>query len=1039
MNSRAFADNGSLEANLVIVGAGGAGLAAAVAAAERGLGRIYVLEKLGAAGGNTAMSSGLIGVDSPAQKRAAVEFHNDEIFRIAMEWSHWKLNPRLVRALVNKSGDTIRWLEEKGLHFNLIPLYPNQHPLVWHVTEARGAGMMRTLLGECKRLGVTVLVNTAAKRLVRTAAGRVAGVVASQKGKKEITIKAKAVIIATGGYGGNKDLLRQSPNYRENMLCDGFRHTGDGIAMATEAGAATEGIGLLLLSGPQIPGSVQLTLDTEPERVSVQLMGVALEPNTVWVNKNGERYVDEGTSFHHFVSSQAVNRQPGNLTYTLFDQRIMESMTKEGLIIGLGRHRIEERTAMPGLERELRMQAEGFMSIEQVDREKCRGCALCVRACPAGAVTLDTTPSDSEEVSACAFACPAGVDVRRYIHLLRSGKTDEAEKVLRESLPMPAITGRVCPHFCERECARTNVDDAVNINALERFVADQSLKERADPVPATHKEKTAVIGSGPAGLSCAYFLTKMGYPVTVFESMPVLGGMLRLAIPEYRLPRRVLDDQIRYIRDMGVAFKTGVAMGRDMTLDDLKKHYRAVFVATGSQSSRRIEIEGASLEGVLWGLDFLKAANLGKPVATKGKVVVIGGGNVALDAALTALRLGAKDVQIACLESEEAMPAYREEIDRARAEGVKINDQWGPLRILGKGGKVDGVELMRCVAVYDETGAFSPSYDRKTTRKLKADMVVLAIGQVPDRASIPEKVTVGEEGAILADPITLETSQPGVFAGGDIVSAGGSVVDAFAAGNRAAVSIDLFLRGKDLLEGRDKVLKKVKEEPKEGMPLSKRIETPILPVSIPGRDFHEIKTGFTADHVEDEAWRCMTCGSRAVIEYVDECRLCKSCELSCPYHAIFFAPAIRIEPHVKIAGTWDEIAEWIGAKPEALRRAIDEYNRACDQGYDPVFNKRRELLAPLRTPPYYAIRGNSDFLDTFGGIKINERMQVVDQEGRPIPGLYAAGVTTGGWEAECYNDVLSGAASGFSVGGGRIAGESAAEDVLESKHGGDDR
>ena len=348
-----------LKADLVVIGGGGTGLAAAVAAKELGLGRVILLEKRGPLGGNTSMSMGPFAIDSPAQKRAAIEFRRDEIFKILMNWTHWKTNPRIVRAFLNKSGDTIRWLEEKGLEFQCLPLFSNQTPLTWHMPKGYGAGIVKVLIGECRRLGVEIINRAPAKRLVLGPEGKLEAVVAEREGQ-ELHIATASAIIGTGGYSGNKKLLKKyCPDYRENMKCDGVRHTGDGLLMAMEIGAATEGLGMLLLSGPQIPQAVSLKVGIVSEDgVPEPLMAIALEPNTAWVNKRGQRYIDEGVSRHHFLSSNAVNRQPDNLSYTLLDSSLVNTMEKEGLLIGLGRHTRDQRQAMPGLEKELRLKQE---------------------------------------------------------------------------------------------------------------------------------------------------------------------------------------------------------------------------------------------------------------------------------------------------------------------------------------------------------------------------------------------------------------------------------------------------------------------------------------------------------------------------------------------------------------------------------------------------------------------------------------------------------------------------------------------------------
>ncbi len=538
------------------------------------------------------------------------------------------------------------------------------------------------------------------------------------------------------------------------------------------------------------------------------------------------------------------------------------------------------------------------MSIELVDLELCNGCGLCVITCPLDVIRLDTVVADREEYPDCRRACPAGVDMRRYINLLKDGMVKEALAVLRESLPLPSVTGRVCPHPCESDCSRREVDDAVNINALERYVADYFFEEKAELPQTIYAAGMAVVGSGPAGLSCAYFLRRMGYPVTVFEAQSVLGGMLRLGIPEFRLPRRVLDAQLDYIRDMGVEFRTGITVGRDVAIEELLQEHAAVFYATGNPLSRRIEIDGVALDGVLWGLEFLVAVNLRQRTEVKGTVVVVGGGMWPSMWPLTALRVGATGVDMVCLEAAEEMPAFKEEVGQALEEGVRIHHGWGPRRVLGAEGRVTGVELVRCDSVYDNRGRFCPSYDETVTRMVDADMVIMAIGQASDPALLPPGLETGGSGAVLVDPITLETSLPAVFAGGDVVSGPASVVEAIASGRRASASIDRYFKREDLRAGRYLLPKRVKKAPKEGMESLEREQTPVLPVDLRTGSFEEIKRGFDEDTANREVRRCMTCGSRAVISYVDDCMLCLHCEHYCPQKAIYVSPEKRVAPLV---------------------------------------------------------------------------------------------------------------------------------------------
>jgi len=997
---------------------------------------VIVLEKRGAVGGNTAISSGPFASDSPAQKRDAIDARTDHFFEVAVDFAHWKLDPRVLRAFLDKSGDTIRWLEQKGLFFDVKPMYPNQIP-VWHLARPRkwqggNLEVVKLMEEECLRHGVEFHFRTPAKKLLTGPDGEITAVVAENK-RGELVISTKNVIIATGGFGGNKTLLKKhSEQYRSNMICAGILHTGDGFLMAAEVGADTEGLGMLLLAGPQIPTSLEIDIGEPPDLIPTPMMALTLEPDTIWVNKLGLRYADEVIGYNHFVSSNAVNRQPDNLTYTLMDYRMVKAKEAEGLIIGQGPHAPEMRTGMPGLERELLKQAEGWMKVMQVDRQVCNGCGNCVQACGVEAISLDTVADDANEYSPCRAACPAGVDMRRYFNLLNIGESAEAYRVLREYLPLPAVTGRVCPHYCELECARRDVDEAVNINGLERYVADFWLDEKAERIVPKYKAGVAVVGSGPAGLSCAYFLARMGYPVTVYEALDSLGGMLRAGIPQYRLPRGILDQQINYIKDMGVRFKTGVAVGKDITLEALQKESAAVFFAVGCQLSKRLELEGSDLEGVLWGLDYLRDSNSTRDSRTKGNVVVVGGGNVAMDVALTALRRGASQVRVVCLESGSEIPAYPEELDRARAEGISIYEGWGPARIINKGSRVAGIELKRCTQVCEPGGAFNPLYDERVTKNLEADMIILAVGQAPDSTSLHENMRAGPGNYVQADPVTLETSLAGVFGGGDVLGGAGSVVKAVADGKNAAISIDRYIKGEDLVAGREVEPPKVANPPKDGMRSLPRTPTAYLAVGKSKANFDEVKLGFDEEQFDLEVQRCMTCGSKAVVTYHADCRLCHSCETSCPQHALSSAPTRKIEPYVKIADSWDEIAAWMDADPGVLKSTVEEYNQACEKGLDSLFAKDRKYLTPLDSPPYFAIQANSDFLDTLGGLKVNEHMQVIDKRNRPILGLYAAGSVAGGWEGESYNVILSGAASGFALNSGRIAGETAAARIVQA-------
>ena len=541
------------------------------------------------------------------------------------------------------------------------------------------------------------------------------------------------------------------------------------------------------------------------------------------------------------------------------------------------------------------------MAIKQIDDAKCIGCGVCVNSCSMDVLRLNQFLIEKEEITPCRSACPAGVNMRGYIYLLTQGKLEEAMNLIREALPLPAITGHVCFHPCEKECARKEVDEAVNINALECYVADYWLQEKAKRALRIYVKKVAIVGSGPAGLAAAYDLVKMGYPVAVFEAQPFPGGMLRTGIPEYRLPERILEAQIDYIEGMGVDFTTGVTFGKDLTLSGLRKNdYEAILFAIGAQQSRKIDIDGAQIPDVLWGLDFLRDVKLKRRVGVKDRVVVIGGGNVAIDAALTALRLGAKDVRIVCLECKEEMPAHEEAIKTVMDEGVDISVSWGPKRVVGDRKRVEGIELVRCLSVFDDVGKFNPSFDEKTTRFMKADMVVFAIGESTDLSVLPEGMKT-DNNHILADPVTLETSLPGVFAAGVAVSGPGSVVEAIASGKKAAVSIDRYLRGKDLKVGRETEVKVVKKPPREGVEKRPRKAVRLLPADQRRNNFNEIKIGFSKETAEQEEKRCMACGSKAFIKYLEDCMTCYTCERDCPEKAIYVSPE-HIPPGISCWG-----------------------------------------------------------------------------------------------------------------------------------------
>jgi heterodisulfide reductase subunit A-like polyferredoxin len=482
----------------------------------------------------------------------------------------------------------------------------------------------------------------------------------------------------------------------------------------------------------------------------------------------------------------------------------------------------------------------------------------------------------------CVRACPANLRGQGYVQLIKAGKFQEALALIMERLPLPGTIARICPHPCEDDCRRQEIDEPVAICALKRFVADQVDWETL-PVPEVDKrdEQVAIVGAGPAGLTCAYHLALMGYRPVIFEAAPEAGGWLRFGIPGYRLPQNILEQEVAYIQKLGVEIRYNSPIGKGRTISDLltRDGFRAVFLGVGCQESIRLSVPGVEAEGVRWGGEFLKDSASGKSLQLQGKkVVVIGGGNVALDVARTAMRRGAARVTVICLENYFEMPALPWEVEEAQQEGTDIIFRWGVKQILTEGGKVTGIEMKAVTRVFDEEGRFAPVYDEELTFTQDCDVVSLAIGQKANLKFLtPEDgVELTPRGLIKSDPDTLATSRPGVFAGGDVVSGPFIAIAAVAAGRQAAESIDRYLKGMDLKEGRELPLRPVKEG--NWNPISKdqsrqaRVATPIMPIEEWGKDFNEIHLGFTEEQAMSEAARCLSCGG---------CSECMQCVTAC--------------------------------------------------------------------------------------------------------------------------------------------------------------
>jgi len=403
----------------------------------------------------------------------------------------------------------------------------------------------------------------------------------------------------------------------------------------------------------------------------------------------------------------------------------------------------------------------------------------------------------------CRMTCPIGQDNPTFFSMITQRKFDEALEIVKTDNPLPNVLSRICHHPCERICPGKN-GEPLALRDLKRFVVDYGLRKgwmlKAERRVSQERGKVAIIGSGPAGLTCGLYLAQRGYQPTIFERLQVKGGMPAWAIPRYRLPKEILEADMHYIESAGVEIKTGSALGEHFSIHDLfHQGYRAIFLAMGTPLSQKLQVGGSYLDGVLQGLDMLRDVNLGKQVKVSKKVVVIGGGNVAIDAGMTAFRLGAEEVQLICLESPEEMPAHKEGINDAVEEGILIHHRWGLKRIKGKG-KVSGVDLIKCNSVFDHEGKFNPAFDEKISAALEANTVIIAVGLAADLSPLDgELIRKTPPGNIVVSPYTLETTFPGVFAGGDVVTGPKSVVDAAAAGKIAAESIDRWIQGKILI------------------------------------------------------------------------------------------------------------------------------------------------------------------------------------------------------------------------------------------------
>ena len=607
--------------------------------------------------------------------------------------------------------------------------------------------------------------------------------------------------------------------------------------------------------------------------------------------------------------------------------------------------------------------------VAESDGEKCVACGKCVETCPAGAVKLgqklctkeggpieypkealpEETPNWSEGhwhknyknengviqtwptgTAPCKTACPAHIAIQGYIKMAGDGNYRDALELIKKDNPFPAVCGSICRKYCEDACTRGTVDQALQIDEIKKFIAEQDMKSEHRYIPpmnsctrAKFDQKVAIIGGGPAGMSCAYFLAIEGYTPVVFEKEAAPGGMLVNGIPNFRVDKATVNSEIDVLREMGVEFRCGVEVGKDVTIQQLRDEgYKAFYVAVGLQKASKLNVEGEELEGVVGGLDFLRAVNKNELKSIEGDTVVIGGGNAAIDVARTALRLGNRNVKMFCLEKDEEMPTVPDEKNAGIEDGVQINNSWGPKRIIGENGKVTGVEFRRCTSVRDANGKFNPQFNEEETVVVPCSNVLVAIGQRSDYGEVL-KGTAAEtpDGRIIpCDKVTFQSSEPDIFVGGDCATGPMYTIDAIASGREGAVSIHRFVNvGQSLT---------IHRNTRHFVELDKQnISVPPEKVKKPARaqvvidkskvlTMNDDRVTFTEEQIKSEASRCLSCG-RSVVD-PNKCIGCGICTTKCKFDAIHLK---RVHPECSKMIPAEDKLKAIGAY--AVKREIN--------------------------------------------------------------------------------------------------------------------